>query len=122
MTFNDVLEQVVTLLKRQGRVSYRALKMRFDLDDEYLDVLKEELIDAQRIATDEDGRILVWTGQAEGVPLLASQSLQVEQQRPAQHDQPMPIAPPLEPHTPEAERRQLTVMFCDLVDSTALSG
>src|SRR5262249_52002934 len=29
-----------------------------------------------------------------------------------------PIAPP----TPEAERRQLTVMFCDLVDSTRLSS
>src|SRR5215813_14034088 len=122
MTFDDVLEQVVTLLQRQGRVSYRALKMRFNLDDEYLDVLKEELIDAQRIATDEDGRILVWTGQAEGVPLSASPSLQVEQQRPAQHDQPTQIAPPLEPHTPEAERRQLTVMFCDLVDSTRLSS
>ena len=26
------------------------------------------------------------------------------------------------PSTSEAERRQLTVMFCDLVDSTALSG
>src|SRR4029077_282846 len=26
------------------------------------------------------------------------------------------------PPTPAAERRQLTVMFCDLVDSTALSG
>jgi hypothetical protein len=44
MTFDDVLEQVVTLLKRQGRVSYGALKMRFDLDDAYLDVLKEELL------------------------------------------------------------------------------
>ena len=118
MTFDDILAQVITLLQRQGRVSYRALKMRFELDDEYLDVLKEELIDAQRIATDEDGRILVWTGQAEGVPLSASQSLQVEQQRPAQHDQPTQITPPLEPQTPEAERRQLTVMFCDLVDST----
>src|SRR5215831_10969473 len=122
MTFDDILAQVITLLQRQGRVSYRALKMRFDLDDEYLDVLKEELIDAQRIATDEDGRILVWTGQAEGVPLSASQALQVEQQRPAQHDQPTQITPPLEPHTPEAERRQLTVMFCDLVDSTKLSS
>src|SRR5215470_14400075 len=122
MTFDDILEQVITLLQRQGRVSYRALKMRFDLDDEYLDVLKEELIDAQRIAMDEDGRILVWTGQAEGVPLSASPSLQVEQQRLGQYDQPTQIAPPLEPHTPEAERRQLTVMFCDLVDSTKLSS
>src|SRR5215510_12251713 len=121
MTFDNIIAQVMTLLQRQGRVSYRALKMRFDLDDAYLDVLKEELIDAQRIALDEDGRILVWTGQAEGVPLSASQSLQVEQQRPAQHDQPTQITPPLEPHTPEAERRQLTVMFCDLVDSTQLS-
>ena len=64
MTFDEILEQVITLLKHQGRVSYRALKMRFDLDDEYLDVLKEELIDAQRIATDEDGRVLVWVGES----------------------------------------------------------
>src|SRR5262245_28817291 len=47
MTFDEVLTQIIDLLKRQGRVSYRALKMRFNLDDEYLDVLKEELIDAQ---------------------------------------------------------------------------
>src|SRR5262249_20825988 len=31
-------------------------------------------------------------------------------------------ASPIEPYTPEAERRQLTVMFCDLVDSTKLSS
>ncbi len=43
MTFDDILAQVVTLLQRQGRVSYRALKVRFDLDDEYLDILREEL-------------------------------------------------------------------------------
>src|SRR5215510_9461577 len=122
MTFDDVLEQVVTLLKRQRRISYRALKLRFNLDDEYLDILKEELIDAQRIATDEDGRILVWTGEAESVLLSASPSLQVEQQRPAQHVQPTHIAPLLGSHVPEAERRQLTVMFCDLVDSTKLSS
>src|SRR5215831_3855127 len=52
MTFDEILEQVITLLQRQRRVSYRALK----------------------------------------------------------------------PHIPEAERRQLTVMFCDLVDSTKLSS
>src|SRR5207249_3880833 len=31
-------------------------------------------------------------------------------------------APPAEPRSPEAERRQLTVMFCDVVDSTKLSS
>src|SRR5438552_318185 len=36
---------------------------------------------------------------------------------------PVRIAPsPVVPPTPDAERRQLTVLFCDLVDSTALSG
>jgi hypothetical protein len=37
MTFDEILEQVIALLKRQGRVSYPALKIRFSLDDEYLD-------------------------------------------------------------------------------------
>jgi TOMM system kinase/cyclase fusion protein len=123
MTFDEILEQVITLLQRQGRVSYRALKMRFDLDDEYLDVLKEELIDAQRIAMDEDGRILVWIGDTTGTAEIASPPVQSIQLPPLQQDQPAKIAlPPTTPPTSEAERRQLTVMFCDLVDSTALSG
>jgi hypothetical protein len=33
MTFGAVLEQVVQLLQHQGRVSSRALKRRFALDD-----------------------------------------------------------------------------------------
>src|SRR6266446_2504194 len=36
MTFDEVLAGVLDLLQRQGRVSYRALKRRFDLDDAYL--------------------------------------------------------------------------------------
>src|SRR5262245_4445129 len=101
MTFDDVLEQVVTLLKRQRRVSYRALKLRFNLDDEYLDILKEELIDAQRIATDEDGRILVWIGDSKGINEAASQPVQPTRQAPLQQDQPAKIAlPPTTPHIP----------------------
>ena len=34
MTFDEVLARVLDLLQRQGRVSYRVLKRRFDLDDE----------------------------------------------------------------------------------------
>src|SRR4029453_18880391 len=62
MTFDEVLSQVQALLQREQRVSYRGLKRRFALDDEYLEDLKEELIGAKRLATDEDGRFLVWTG------------------------------------------------------------
>jgi hypothetical protein len=65
MSFDEVLARVVELLRRQGRVSYRALKLRFDLNDDYLEGLKEELIYAQQLASDEDGRVLVWKGQPE---------------------------------------------------------
>ena len=61
MTFDEILAQVQELLQREQRVSYRGLKRRFALDDEYIEDLKEELIGAKRIAADEDGRFLVWT-------------------------------------------------------------
>ena len=60
MTFDEVLEQVRELLQSKGRVAYRALKRRFDLDDEYLEDLKAELIKAEGVAADEDGEVLVW--------------------------------------------------------------
>ncbi len=42
---------------------------------------------------------------------------------PVQGELPTQIAsPPPEPHIPDAERRQLTILFTDLVDSTKLSG
>ena len=58
MTFDALLAQILDLLQRQGRVSYGALKRRFSLDDAYLDDLKTEIIEAQRLAVDEQGRIL----------------------------------------------------------------
>jgi hypothetical protein len=64
MVFYAVLEQVLDLLRRRGRVSYRALKVQFNLDDNHLAALQDELIDAQRLARDEDGKVLVWMGDA----------------------------------------------------------
>src|SRR5712692_9900595 len=61
-TFDEVLSQVIDLLQREGRVAYRVLKRRFALDDEYVEDLKADLIDAKRVAADEDGKVLVWTG------------------------------------------------------------
>ncbi len=66
MKFYEVVEQVHALLQRQGRVSYRALKREFGLDDDYVEDLKAELIEAQRIAADEDGKVLVWIGEGVG--------------------------------------------------------
>src|SRR5262249_17445008 len=68
MEFYEVLDQVLDLLRQRGRVSYRALKVQFHLDDDYLAALKDELIDAQRLASDEDGKVLVWTGDTAPTP------------------------------------------------------
>jgi class 3 adenylate cyclase len=123
MDFYAVLDQVVELLRRRGRVTYGALRLQFGLNDEQLAVLKEELIDAQQLARDEEGRILVWTGDADVPPSSLRPSAQQASQPVTQAVAlPQTIAPPAASATADAERRQLTVLFCDLVDSTALSS
>ena len=123
MTFDEILEQVITLLKRQGRVSYPALKIRFSLDDEYLEALKAEIIEAQQLATDENGRVLVWAGNTAEPSTFVSQPAQSTQPLAAQEQHsPLVETHPTAPPPPEAERRQLTVVFCDLVASTKLSS
>jgi class 3 adenylate cyclase/predicted ATPase len=119
MDFTALRTQVIELLQREQRLSYRALKRQFGLDDEDLEALKDELIYAKQLAVDEDGRVLVWTGGTPSAPAPVSPGLlpATPDVSPAQVGA-SPVAPPM----PEAERRQLTVMFCDLVDSTKLSG
>ena len=62
MGFYEVLDQAVALLRRRGRVTYRALKREFHLDDACLEDLRDELVNAQHLAADEQGTILVWMG------------------------------------------------------------
>jgi hypothetical protein len=47
MKFSEVVGHTIAWLQREGRVSYRALKREFDLDDEYIEDLKVELIDTK---------------------------------------------------------------------------
>src|SRR5262245_11166408 len=123
MTFEEVLAQIAEVLQREKRISYRAIKRRFALDDAYLDDLKEELIYAKRLALDEDSRVLVWAGDAEA-PLLPAPptSPPVPPQTPLARHVTHTDGPSTPPQPSVAERRQLTVLFCDLVDSTALAG
>jgi class 3 adenylate cyclase len=90
MDFYTVLREVEDLLRSRGRVSYRALKVQYALDDERIGALREELLYAHPGKVVEDGQGLVWIAATSG--------------------------------TPDAERRQLTVMFCDLVDSVPLAS
>jgi class 3 adenylate cyclase/tetratricopeptide (TPR) repeat protein len=106
-----VVDQVIELLRSRGRVSYRALRVQFHLDDEALDALKAELIEVHQIAVDQAGTMLVWTGDAGALPEPPARITEAQG--------PMPRA---EPRALEAERRQLTVLFCDLVDSTVLAS
>src|ERR687888_696900 len=105
MDFFAVVDQVIELLRSRGRVSYRALKRQFALDDAYLDDLRAELIEVQHLAVDQDGTMLVWTGDG-GALQEPSPPQRVDAQQPQRG---------AEPRAPEAERRQLTVLFCDLV-------
>src|SRR5262252_5554432 len=110
MTFYEMLEQVIALLQRHGRLSYRALKVQFDLDDDRLDLLKEELIDIQHVARDQDERMLVWTGGTEiSPPISASTPSPLIQPAMAEQDFSTPAASLPAPPVPDAERRQLTV-------------
>jgi class 3 adenylate cyclase/predicted ATPase len=61
MDFYAVLDEAVELLRSRGRVSYRALKEHFGLDDERLDALRAELLYAHSENVSEDGQGLVWT-------------------------------------------------------------
>ena len=121
MDFYEVLDQVIDLLRQRGRASYRALKVQFTLDDEALEALKEEILYVHPVIDDE-GKGLIWTGELESAQAaVASPPPQTSQQPTAQETQ-STHEPPPEPRSAEAERRQLTVMFCDLVDSTKLSS
>jgi class 3 adenylate cyclase/predicted ATPase len=123
MDYNAILAQVLALLQQEKRIAYRVLKRRLQLDDDLLEDLKDDLIYAKKLATDEDGRVLVWTGGA-GTPMAPMVTPSQPPQPPANEaDQAAhATSPSAEPRPPDAERRQLTVLFCDLVDSTVLAS
>jgi len=64
MDYDELVIKVVDLLQRETRVPYRVLKLRFNIDDDYIEGLKDGLIYAKKLAQDEENRILVWTGAA----------------------------------------------------------
>jgi class 3 adenylate cyclase len=88
-----------------------------------LEALKEDLIYAKQLAADEDGRVLVWTGSAGTVTVPGSGAPGPVEPPDTTIGQDLQVGLPSPmPRIPEAERRQLTVLFCDLVDATALAS
>ncbi len=154
--FYALILTVIGLLQCERRVTYRRLKYVVGIDDALVEEIREELR-LRRLAIDEEGKVLVWVGETQPAlqPVVAMPS------RPALTDaltvrpdtvltEPAPVTESSTPShgstatpetistdtprdelattpestriTTEAERRQLTVMFCDLVGSTDLSG
>ena len=120
MDFYDVLERVLGLLQRHKRVTYRALQRQFDLDAAYLEDLKAEIIEGQLAAMRVAGS---WSGPVRQTHRQRRrchchrQCLSLPPRKIPLHD----VAPPAQDGASEAQRRQLTVLFCDLVDSTPLA-
>jgi class 3 adenylate cyclase/tetratricopeptide (TPR) repeat protein len=100
MKLLDILREVRRHLAENGRVSLRMLRRQYELDDDALDELIEELVDVQRVARREEN-ILVWA--AEPKPAAVAR------------------APVIARHTEQADARKIvTILFADLAGSTAL--
>src|SRR5215510_143819 len=98
MNFEEILDQAIAMLQRRGRVAYRTLKLQFHLDEEALEVLKEELIEVHHLAVDHEGRMLVWA--AETRTTSVPPSLHPPQPATRQEDHPSQVASPAAPPLP----------------------
>jgi len=98
MSFLETVARAGALLKRNRRISVRALKLEFALDDELLHSLVDELVDVQRVAA-RDGDTVVWL-EAVTAPADAARSQSI---------------------FTEGERRQVAILFADLAGSTRIS-
>ena len=123
MTFEEILDQAITMLQRRGRLTYRTLQLQFQLDEGHLEALKDELIYGQRLAVDEDGRVLVWTGEAASPPVPAAPPAQAVERAPLTYTPPYLAEKILTSRSAlEGERKQVTVLFADMVVSAPWRG
>jgi class 3 adenylate cyclase len=119
MDLYEVLDRVVELPRRRKRVTYRLLQRQFSLDAATLEDLKAELLFVHPQVQDEGDLGLVWMDDVElpGPTPPPPATPSAAQEAPEAHAPALPAAPPPR----DAKRRQLTVMFCDLADSTRLA-
>ena len=121
MDFYATLDQVVALLRQRQRVTYRALKRQFALDDDALADLTAELLYVYPQVRDDAGQGLHWTGDPGPTPAAASSSLESPPQAPLAYTPPYLAEKILTSKSAlEGERKLVTVLFADLKGSTEL--
>jgi hypothetical protein len=119
--FVAVLDQVLALLRQRGRMTYRTLQRQFQLDDDALHDLKDELLYAHPEVRDDAGRGLVWTGDAGTASAVTSAPVEPPQQAPLAYTPPYLAEKILTSCSAlEGERKQVTVLFADLKGSMEL--
>ncbi len=121
MTFEAVLDQAIALLQRRGRVTYRTLQRQFQLDEDALNDLKDELLYANPQVRDDAGRGLVWTGDTGTAPPGAAPSASPQDRAPLTYT-PAYLAEQIlaSRSALEGERKHVTVLFADLKGSMEL--
>src|SRR5215468_2207631 len=121
MTFEEILDQAIAMLQRRGRLTYGTLKRQFQLDDEALKDLKNELIEGQRLALDEGGNVLVWTGAEGSTPYPTARPVSSQDRAPLAYT-PSYLAEKIltSRSALEGDRKQVTVLFADLKGSMEL--
>jgi class 3 adenylate cyclase/tetratricopeptide (TPR) repeat protein len=121
MTFEEILDQALAMLQRRGRMTYRALKLQFSLDDDHLEALKDELLYAHSHVVADDGRGLVWTGVVHLTPTAGSPPATDQARAPLAYTPPYLAEKILTSKSAlEGERKQVTVLFADLKSSMEL--
>src|SRR5216684_1796033 len=121
MTFEEVLDQAIAMLQRRGRLTYRTLQLQFQLDEAHLEALKDEIIYGQRLAMDEDSRVLIWTGDTSTASAAVTAPAETPTRTPLAYTPPYLAEKILTSRSAlEGERKQVTVLFADLKGSMEL--
>ena len=126
MKFSELIDQATALLQRKGRLRYRSLQREFDLDDETLTDLKDELIQGQEVAIDKDGKVLVWAGDSQAT--FPTSSVTPHDSQPPSTYTPQHIAERIRAEqaamesrgSSDGERKTITALFAGFKGSTAL--
>ncbi len=126
MDIFELLDKVWERLQQTGRITYRILQMQFQLDEELLQTLKDELFFSHPEIADVEGWGLVWHGETERSAPAQSESL--SQTQPPASNTPEHLAEwiwaelqAMESRgATDGERKTITALFADLKGSAAL--
>ncbi|MBW2316819.1 MAG: hypothetical protein JRH10_21870, partial [Deltaproteobacteria bacterium] len=121
MSFLETIRRAKSFLEEQGCVSLSALELEFDLDDVRLEVLIEELVDIQQVAT-RNGKALTWAGSATGSG-TTQPGQGAEPERTPRDYTPKHLADRIlqSKSALEGELKQVTVLFADVKGSMELA-